>query len=240
MVCNAGPIFSIGPNLMLYILYLIHLRQIMRVYMDSRYLKKTYFIDFDHPSIYSLANSITSDADSDQDKAVRLFYAVRDRIKYNPFVSAYIRDTNKASRVIGHGQGYCVQKAIVLIALARCVGIPSRLGLADIVNHLLDGPLLDAMGTNLFTCHGYAELYLGERWVKATPTFDIGMCKRKSLIPVEFDGYHDALLPPTDMQGSKYIEYITYHGFFDDLPFDFIMKKWEEHYPGFKGIMQGE
>ena len=29
------------------------------------------------------------------------------------------------------------------------------------------------MGTNLFSCHGYTELYINGTWVKATPAFDL-------------------------------------------------------------------
>jgi len=43
-------------------------------------------------------------------------------------------------------------------------------------------------GTNLFTHHGYDELYIEGRWVKATPTMDLKMCQEEGIIPVEFDG----------------------------------------------------
>jgi len=201
------------------------------------YLRSTYFIDTDNPIIKQMAMDVISGVTTQMEKALRLFYAVRDGITYNPFVDAYIRENNVASWVVKRGEGYCVQKAIVLIALARSVGIPSRLGLADIINHALDGPLLDAMGTNIFTCHGYVEFYLGDRWIKATPAFDIGMCRRKQVPPVDFDGMNDALLPPEDNHGRRYIEYVRYHGSFDDMPFDFIMDKWKEYYPRFSEII---
>ena len=185
-----------------------------------------------------MARDAIGDATTQRDKAVKLFYAVRDGIKYNPWVEAYKIETNIVSRIIEYGQGYCVQKAIVLIALARHEGIPARLGLADIINHLAEGALLEAMGTNLFTCHGYAELYLDGQWIKATPAFDIAMCEKKSLPPVEFNGGGDAVFPSTDKKERRYVEYITFHGVFADLPFEFIMDKWEEVYPSLKGVIE--
>ncbi len=204
----------------------------------DKYLEPTYFIDIGSPIIRQMALDATVGLTTEREKAVHLFYAVRDGIRYNPFVDAYIKENNIASRVAERGEGYCVQKAIVLIALARSVGIPSRLGLADIINHVLDGALLDAMGTNIFTCHGYAEFYLDGRWIKATPAFDIEMCRRKEVPPVDFDGRNDALLPAEDNHGRKYIEYVRYHGVFNDMPFTFIMDKWREYYPHFEELIK--
>ncbi|MEA3221624.1 MAG: transglutaminase family protein [Thermodesulfobacteriota bacterium] len=204
----------------------------------KKYLSSTYFIDIGHPRVASMARDAVGDATTQRDKAVKLFYAVRDGIKYNPWVEAYKIETNIASHIIEYGQGYCVQKAIVLIALARHEGIPARLGLADIINHRSEGALLEAMGTNLFTCHGYAELYLDEQWIKATPAFDIEMCEKKSFPPVGFDGRGDAVFPSTDKKGRRYVEYVTFHGVFADLPFEFIMDKWEETYPDMNGVIE--
>ncbi|MBN1635818.1 MAG: transglutaminase family protein [Deltaproteobacteria bacterium] len=202
------------------------------------YLASTYFIDFEHPAVKNmLAHCLVDDELAEREKAVRLFYAVRDGIRYNPRVEAFIRDTNKVSRVIAYGEGFCVQKALVLIALARSVSIPARLGLADIVNHLITGELIDAMGTNIFTCHGYVELYLDGKWIKATPTFDAGMCQKKGLQDVEFDGKHDAVLPERDLAGNRHIEYLQYFGTYADMPFEFIMEKWQEHYPNLKSYI---
>ncbi len=46
-------------------------------------------------------------------------------------ISAFEEDF-KASRVLEWGKGYCVQKAVLLEALARAAGIPSRLAFEKI------------------------------------------------------------------------------------------------------------
>ncbi len=196
----------------------------------EKYLAPTEFIDFDHPRVRAAVQSAVGQARAPREKAVRIFYAVRDGIRYNPWAEAYIRDTNRVSRVLERGDGYCVQKAITLVAFARASGIPARLGLADIRDFLAGGVLLEAMGTNVFVCHGYAEIFLEEEWVKATPAFEVQMCMRRGFRPVEFDGRSDAILPAEDLQGRPHIEYVHYHGIYDDMPYAYIMQQWEERY----------
>jgi transglutaminase-like putative cysteine protease len=128
-------------------------------------------------------------------------------------------------------EGYCVQKAVVLTALARSVDIPARLGFADIRNHLAPKNLIEIMETNMFVYHGYSELWLNNKWVKATPAFNIEMCNKFDLKPVEFDGVTDAVFHEKNKKGELHIEYIKYHGTYADLPFEEIMQAFIEQYP---------
>ena len=130
----------------------------------------------------------------------------------------------KASSTLARGKGYCVQKAVLLIALARASGIPARLGCAKIRNHLVPPKLLERLKSDIFPWHGYAELCLDGQWVKATPAFDIKMCQEQRLVPVEFDGYSDARFPPFNLDGRKHIEYLLDRGPFDNVPLDEIRK----------------
>ena len=84
--------------------------------------------------------------------------------------------------------------------------------------------MLEKRGTNLFPYHGYTDLYIDGSWAKAAPTFDIVSCMNAGLRTVDFDGRNDALLPSTTLDGRPHIEYIEDRGFFDDVPFDTIMK----------------
>src|SRR5574341_322846 len=63
-------------------------------------------------------------------------------------------------------------------AVARVVGIPARVGYADVRNHLSTPKLRELVGGDLFVWHGYAELHLEGRWVKATPAFNLTLCER--------------------------------------------------------------
>jgi transglutaminase-like putative cysteine protease len=191
----------------------------------ERYLRATPTIDADHRDIVETATRLTTGCSSDQQRAVRLFTFVRDEIRYNVYmISVFIEDF-KASRVLEWGKGYCVQKAVLLAALARASGIPSRLVFAKIRNHRLPAHILRTMGTDTFPRHGYNQFYLNGRWVSAVAAFDRELCIRNDLPTVEFDGTTDAVLPERDLRGEPFIEYVEKFTPTDDLPFDWIAQK---------------
>jgi transglutaminase-like putative cysteine protease len=196
----------------------------------ERYLKSTATIDSANPSIKEKAQNLIRGKCETTDKAKSLFYWVRDEIKYNPFVPLEVLENYRASKTLERGQGFCVEKAAVLAAFARAVDIPARLHLADIRNYLISDRLLKVMGTNLFSYHGYTELYINGTWVKATPAFDLKMCRKNRIIPVEFDGQNDAILHSHNLDGKLHIEYVKDRGYREDVPVDEILAAWEKHY----------
>ena len=205
--------------------------------MDSKYkeefdiyLQPTDFIDSDSPGIIKFAELIIEDKKTDIDKAVKLFYEVRDSIIYDPYqfdVSLY---GLKASTVLKRKAAYCVPKAILLAAAARVAGIPSRLGFADVKNHLNSKRLKEVMKTDVFTYHGYTELYLEGKWVKATPAFNLSLCEAIGVFPLEFDGRNDSLFQQLDQKGNRHMEYLIDHGQYADLPYDEMMEAYKKHY----------
>ena len=104
--------------------------------------------------------SSTTGLSSAKEKAVRLFLFVRDGIRYNVYAQRPTDSHFKASRVLAAGEGYCVQKAVLLTALARCAGIPARLRFAEIRAHLTPPELVLKRGSNVFAYHGLADLYI--------------------------------------------------------------------------------
>ena len=196
----------------------------------ERYLKPTAKIDSDNPSIKEKAQNLIRGKREAADKAKSLFYWVRDEIKYNPYVPIEVFENFRASKTLERGQGFCVEKAALLAAFARAVGIPARLHFADIRNYLVSGSLLELMGTNLFSYHGYTELYIEGEWVKATPAFDLKMCRKNRIIPVEFDGQNDAILHSHNLDGKLHIEYVKDRGYREDVPVDEILAAWEKLY----------
>jgi len=189
----------------------------------EQYLAPTDTIDSDHPEIIRLARSLTDSAGNDAERASRLFYHARDAVRYNPYSPFHHPDFYRASVVVQRGYGYCIQKAVVLAALGRAVNIPTRLGFADIQNHQLPKKLLELQGTDIIYSHGFTEFFIDGRWRKATPAFNIEMCDRLGLIPVEFDGIHDGVFPKYDRSGVLSIEYLNDVGNWPDLPFDHII-----------------
>ena len=194
----------------------------------SIYLKPTYYIDYDSPLISKISKKIVTSHPYEKARAV--FYFVRDRIIYNPYSPFYLPKHYPASWTLERGEGFCVQKAVLLAALARDHGIPARIVFADIRNYLIPPKLWDIMKTNIFAFHGYNELYIDGRWVKVTPTFDLGMCKRLNLRPVEFDGHNPAIFHSHDLNGRLHIEYIKDHGNFADLPFETVVNGFRHAY----------
>ncbi len=195
------------------------------------YLESTWFLDSDEPSVRSFAADAVCDATDPRAKAVRLFHAVRDGIKYQPYASDLSAEAFRASAVLARLEGFCVPKAIALAACARAVGVPARLGFADVRNHLSTQKLRERMGTDLFVFHGYVELWLGARWVKATPTFNLSLCEKFRVKPLDFDGQHDALFHPFDRDGQKHMEYVRRRGEYADFPLAEMLAAWRDAYP---------
>lgn len=192
------------------------------------YLKTTPTLDAGHERIVETARTLTRGCSSDDEKAVRLFYFVRDSIGYNVFmISVFIEDF-RASRILEWGKGYCVQKAVLLAALGRAAGIPSRLAFAKIRNHKLPEHIFQIIKTNTFHRHGYNQFLLHGQWVSAAATFDINLCEKNGLPTVEFDGKSDAILPEKGLKGEPYIEYVEKFPPHDDLPFHWIAEKISE------------
>jgi len=182
------------------------------------------FVEADHPAVVAFAEEATAGASSERDKAVALYYAVRDGIRYDPYSMSEDPDTYRSSTVLKSGAAYCIPKAVLLCGAARATGIPARLGFADVRNHLSTPKLLERMGgSDLFIWHGYTELLLDEQWVKLTPAFNVELCERFGVLPLDFDGEHDALFHPFTADGRAHMEYIRYRGTFEELPFDDIM-----------------
>jgi transglutaminase-like putative cysteine protease len=194
------------------------------------YLQPTPILDCDHPDVIRFAKGAVRKASEPEELARRLFSAVRDGIVYDIRTPFYLPEHYRASEVLKRGRGYCVSKACLLAAAGRVVGIPSRLGLADIRNHGASKQIVEMMGCNIFTFHGYTEFYLHGRWVKATPAFDMPVFHRHNIAPVEFDGINDAVYPSHNLSGDPYVEYVKSHGSFADLPLDALLAAWREQY----------
>lgn len=205
----------------------------------EEYLGPTRFLDIEHPRIVELARDAIGGATTDAARAQRLFLRVRDGWRYDPYTVSTSPDDHVASRIAATDRAYCIPKAILLAALARAAGIPSRLGFSDVKNHLASARLLEHLQTDVFAWHGYVELFVDGRWVKATPAFNRGLCDRFGVDPLEFDGAHDAMLQPYDRAGQKYMEYLRDHGTFVDLPFDTIIDAFRRLY-GVGDSMRGE
>jgi len=198
----------------------------------EEFLAPTRFIDADHPAVVAKAREIVqgTDAGDTVERAKRLFYFVRDQVPYKIIWGLPTKKYLRASVTLERGYGFCIAKATLLAALARALGIPSRLHFADIINHLAPKKLTDAMGSNVMVFHGYAEMYLDGKWLKVNPAFDLPLAEDKGYHPVEFDGTHDAVFSETDKLGNPHFEYVRDRGTRSDVPFKEIVDAWIEAY----------
>jgi transglutaminase-like putative cysteine protease len=200
----------------------------------SDYLQPARYVDSDAPVIVEFAQRICSNqAGDDVAKAIGLYYAVRDGIVYTPYFDFRSEDTYRASTCLTRGSGFCVAKAALLAAAARVVGIPARVGYADVRNHLCTPRLRALMGTDIFYYHSYADLFLRDKWVKATPAFDRGLCDRFGVRALEFDGSEDSLMHPYNDRGRRHMEYLSDRGARADVPVQDIIETFAREYPGF-------
>ena len=163
-------------------------------------------------------------------KAVKLYYAVRDGIWYDPYLPFYRPEHYRASHVLQKGRSFCIGKAGLLCALGRACKIPTRLGFADVHNHLATQQLIDYLGSNIFSYHGFMEFYLDGKWVKATPAFNKELCLKAKVAPLEFNGQEDSIFQPYNVEKKLFMEYITFHGTYADIPVDQIVEAWKAAY----------
>ena len=196
----------------------------------NEYLTPGRYIDSGHADVVAFARSHVA-GKSQLERAVSLYYATRDRIRYNPFLDFSKEETFQASQCVTAGEGFCIGKAALLAACARADGIPARVGFADVKNHLTTPALRERMGSDLFVYHGYAELLLEGKWVKATPAFNVELCRRFKVKPLEFDGREDSIFHPYDEDERRHMEYLRDRGSHADVPVAEIMRVFRETYP---------
>lgn len=194
-------------------------------------LAPTTMVDSDHPAVREFASRHASGG-NERERAVALYYAVRDGFRYDPYRLHLTTDGMRASSVLSFGYGWCVPKAALLAAAARASGIPARLGFADVRNHLSTARMRETMKTDVFVWHGYTELWLEGRWRKATPAFNIELCERFGLHPLEFDGVADSIYHPFDKAGNQHMEYLRERGSFTDIPLAQLIADFRATYSG--------
>ncbi|MFO1329505.1 MAG: transglutaminase family protein [Rubrivivax sp.] len=202
-------------------------------------LAPTALIDSDHPAVAAFAREHARGADV-RERAVALTLAVRDGFRYDPYRVDLSPRGMRASTVLETGYGWCVPKAALLAAAARAAGIPARLGYADVRNHLSTERMRESMKTDLYIWHGYTDLWIAGGWVKATPAFNLSLCEKFGLLPLDFDGVHDSIYHAYDKAGNRHMEYVHQRGTFDDMPLQQIVDDFARVYPGYGSMARAD
>ncbi|MEY4284540.1 MAG: hypothetical protein RL111_1215 [Pseudomonadota bacterium] len=195
-------------------------------------LMATPCMDADHPAVKAKAAELIEGLTSVREQAVALYGHVRDAYRYDPYQIDLSVAGMRASTVMDKGRGWCIPKAALLAALCRSVGIPARVGLADVKNHMATPRLIASMGTDVFYRHGYTAIWIDGQWLKATPAFNIELCHKMRIHALDFDGRTDSIYHPYDLDGQRHMEYLAQYGEFDELPLADIRAVFQAHYPG--------
>lgn len=204
----------------------------------TAYLAAGEFIDSDNADVREFARRATASASDDRARAVKLYYAVRDGIRYDPYYAGEDRRYFRASHCLEAKRGFCIPKAALLAAAARALLIPARVAYADVRNHLSTKRVLELIGGDLFIWHSYTELHLDGRWVKATPAFNLGLCQRFGVDPLDFDGRLDSLFHEFDRAGRRHMEYVRERGNYADVPYQAILGDFRKAYPGWMKLVK--
>lgn len=207
--------------------------------MDPQFTQSADFIDSNADNIRVFAEEIVRSSQSQREKASALYYRVRDGIRYTPYLDFGDPEMYRASSVLRNGYGFCISKASLLAACGRVLGIPSRVGFADVNNHLNTPRLREMNGGDLMRWHAFTEFYLDGIWVKATPAFNLELCTRFRVKPLEFNGREDSIFHPFDVDQRKHMKYVHERGSFADVPFAAITATYLKYSPKLLGNNAG-
>ncbi len=194
------------------------------------YLTSTYYFDYEHAAVQALIADIKN-MTSEKERAITAYNLIRDEWWYDPYSISLAQKSYKASTIAGKPSGNCVEKSILLIACLRGLGIPARLHLGKVKNHIAVKRLTEKFGTNELTPHGMVNLFLHDKWLKVSPAFNASLCKKFKVEPLVFDGENSSFLQQFNEEGSQFMEYIEDYGHFEDVPLAFMESNIKSHYP---------
>lgn len=212
--------------------------------MNSEYTKPTFHFNYLNDNIQNIYLKLKgNEILSKKEFAIKAYNFVRDTWPYNPYRFSLINDDWKASEIVTHKTGHCLDKAIILITLLRAHSIPSRLGLAKVKNHIAIDDILKKFGSDVLVPHGYVEVFLTNKWIKVTPAFNKELCEMLKVNTLEFDGEHNSMFQEFDQTGTRiFMEYLEDYGIFNEVPLTYMLQLMTTHYPSIvkKGIQLGE
>lgn len=113
------------------------------------------WVQSDAPEIVSLARQIVGDADSDLQRMRRLRSYMSDFIEEKGLDVGYA----SALETLKTRRGDCTEHAVMLAALARSLGIPTRVVTGVVYTDRFGG------ASRVFVPHAWTQAWLGRRWV---------------------------------------------------------------------------
>lgn len=129
--------------------------------------KQTNYTD---ETIKSLVACLIEDSETDVEKMERIFYFVRDEIKFGWIYPQEV----PAEDVLKNRRGVCMQKTNLLVAMAREAGIKARFHFMYVRKTALED-FLPEFAYNKWIDpfpHTFPEVYINGKWVSMEATFD--------------------------------------------------------------------
>ena len=196
--------------------------------MDN-FLNSTEFLDFNHPHFDFFKNEF-NDSENDIELIRRIYFWVRDRFLYDPYHLDITHSGLQSSSILTKKRAWCVEKSILMAAIARKFGFPAKLGFAIVKNHLEISKLHEFLQREEIVFHGYCSIFVNQKWVKCTPAFDKRVCAWNKVDPLDWDGINDAMFQEFT-KDKKFMEYLHFYGEFDDVPIELMNEEMKKFYP---------
>lgn len=173
--------------------------------------------------------------------AIAAYQYVRDEWYYSPLRLSLIPAEWQVDFLVTRTKGHCIDKSIILITLLKALGLQARLGLAKVRNHIAAERIVEFLGTDVLVPHGYVEIFLNEKWVKATPAFNKSLCEKLNVDVLDFNGEEDSIFQKFGINGTQFMEYIEDYGSFETVPVAYIEELLHHYYPILKqaGLKMG-
>lgn len=195
----------------------------------DKLLEETDYFDYNNDYFQKFLEPILNLKKESQ--ALALFEKVRDEFRYDPYHLDLRPEALIASTIIKKKRAWCVEKAIVLTAGFRALGLPAKPGYGIVVNHIGVEKLTKYLNRPEIVFHGYVSVFYNNKWQKVTPAFDSLVCRASKVEIMNWNGEEDVMFQEYNKLGGKFMEYIKYYGEFDDVPVEFMNKEMKKYYP---------
>lgn len=206
----------------------------------EKYTAATYYFDYETDVVQSFLKKWIKDDMTTKEKVIAIYYGIRDMWNYNAYKLYFKKEDWRASETMQRETGHCIDKAAMMVTCCRAIGVPARIFLAKIKNHIGVERLIEKLGTDELSPHGSAEIHLDGKWVKATPAFNASLCAKLNVATLDFNGEEDSLFQEFDKKGGIFMKYLEEYGHFEDLPLDFILDNIKRHYFKITGKYNGQ
>jgi transglutaminase-like putative cysteine protease len=195
----------------------------------STFLEETHSLNFNHPDFNEFLKGFNFN-DNPTDNAKEAYFKIRDHFLYDPYHLDLSKKTLVASEIINKKRAWCVEKALIMVACCRAIGIPARFGFAIVTNHIGVEKLTNYLRRYEIVFHGYVEVFLENKWIKCTPAFDKRVCRLSGVSTLDWDGKSDSMFQEFE-NGKKFMEYLHFYGEFADIPFELMHQEMKKYYP---------